>query len=92
MWTKVGLLLVALTLVSYGLGTVVKADECDSPGSLTDPAKIDGCIGKFGGILDAISRANATNQKELQGLQDAVALQNRNCLDQCIIMVSKRIS
>ncbi len=51
----------------------VKAEECDSPGSLTDVLKIQGCISKYNGILDAISKANANNAKELNGLKTQVA-------------------
>lgn len=52
---------------------VVKAEECDNPGALTDAIKIGQCIGKYNGILDAIAKANATNAKELEGLRAQVA-------------------
>ncbi len=53
--------------------TEVKADECDNPGSLTDSVQISQCIGKFSGIADAISRANSTNQSELNSLNAQIA-------------------
>jgi hypothetical protein len=57
-----------------GIYTVVRADECD-PSSITDPndPKITQCIGKYQGILEAISKANSNNLQELKGLQTQVA-------------------
>lgn len=43
----------------------VGAEECDNPGSLTDLGVISGCISKYNGILEAISKANTTNRTEL---------------------------
>lgn len=59
-----------VVLVTAG---VVKADECDNPGSLTDSVKINQCIGKFSGIADAISKANATNSQELASLNSQIS-------------------
>lgn len=53
--------------------SLVMADECDNPGSLTDSAQISQCIGKFSGIADAISKANTTNSQELANLNTQIA-------------------
>lgn len=64
-------------LVGVGLVLVaavgVKADECENPGSLTDSVKISQCIGKFNGIMDAISKANTTNSRELASLNAQIS-------------------
>ena len=54
-------------LAVCGVG-LVKAEECDNPGALTDPNVIASCISKYGGILDAIAKANTTNANELANL------------------------
>jgi len=59
-------------LLTFGLTSRVLAEECDNPSALTDAAKISGCISKYGGILDAISKANTNNAKELSGLKAQV--------------------
>ena len=59
-----------LLLYSY---TLVLAEECDSPGALTDTQKISQCISKYAGIADAIAKANANNQAELVSLQAQIA-------------------
>lgn len=53
--------------------SVLQAEECDNPGSLNDISKIQSCISKYSGIADAISKANATNAKELQGFRTQIA-------------------
>jgi polyhydroxyalkanoate synthesis regulator phasin len=52
--------------------TMVRADECDNPGSLSDTVKIQQCIGAFNGIVDAISKANTTNAAQLAGLKNQI--------------------
>ncbi len=70
--TKRGVLS-AVTLIMMGclvmFTGIVKAEECDNPGGLTDPQVISGCISKYGGILDAIAKANTANKQTLQSLQ-----------------------
>ncbi len=61
------------TLLLFYSSTLVLADECESPGSLTDTIKIGQCIGKFNDIVDKISQANATNSKELANLNIQVS-------------------
>lgn len=48
---------------------IVRADECDNPGSLTDMVRIQQCIGSFNSLVDAISKANTTNAQQLAGLK-----------------------
>lgn len=50
----------------------VRAEECDDINSL-NISQIPGCIDKFKGFADAISKANATNTKELVGLKSQIA-------------------
>ncbi len=52
--------------------TGVKADECDNISGLSLD-QIGPCISKFSGIADAISRANSTNQSELNSLNAQIA-------------------
>lgn len=52
--------------------SLVVAEECDNPGTLTDTQTISGCISKFNGIADAISKANSTNAKELNSLKSQI--------------------
>lgn len=66
-WPLVVLMIGSLLIVPW-----VRADECDSPGSLTDSVKIEQCIGKFNDIVDAISKANATNATQLAGLNKQI--------------------
>lgn len=69
-------LLTLLFIVILGMFVVVKkvkAEECDNPGSLSDTSVISGCISKYNGILDAISKANSNNQQELKNLQNQIA-------------------
>jgi len=59
-------LVAGLVLVFGMLGFgVVRADDCENPGGLSDLNVISGCISKFSGILDAISKANTTNREQL---------------------------
>ncbi len=55
-----------------GYFSLIKAEECDNPGSLTDTQTISGCISKFNGIADAISKANSTNARELSSLNKQI--------------------
>ncbi len=68
------LVLAAITLLLCYFATVslIKADECENPGSLTDTVKIGQCIGKFNETVDAISKANATNASQLAGLNKQI--------------------
>src|SRR3989344_198886 len=65
-------LLVTLLLCYLVTLSLVQAEECDNPGSLTDTQTISGCISKFNGIADAISKANSTNLKELNSLKSQI--------------------
>ena len=66
------LLIVSLLLGYLVTATVVHAEECDNPGGLSDTAVISGCISKYGGILDAIAKANVTNKGELDRLNSQI--------------------
>ncbi len=70
---KTAVLILTFGLLIVGSLDRVRAEECDNPGALTDSAVISGCISKYGGILDAISKANSTNAAELRGLQAQIA-------------------
>jgi hypothetical protein len=71
---KKTILIVGLFLVvGLGMWQVVRAEECDNPGALTDSAVISGCISKYSGILDAIAKANTTNQQELDRMTTQIA-------------------
>ncbi|MEK9201079.1 MAG: hypothetical protein AAB909_03860, partial [Patescibacteria group bacterium] len=48
-----------LAFCMLGVGGVW-AEECDDPSKLSDSGVISGCISKYAGILDAISKANST--------------------------------
>ncbi len=61
---------ILLLLYSY---TLVRADQCESPGSLTDPVTISQCIGRFNDVVDKISQANATNASQLAALNKQIA-------------------
>ena len=50
---------------------VVHADECDNISNL-NLEQIGPCINKFNGFVDAISRANSTNAKELNSLKSQI--------------------
>lgn len=52
--------------------SVVQAEECDNPGSLTDPVKINICIATYNNTLDAIAKANTTNSRELASLNSQI--------------------
>lgn len=52
--------------------SVVRADECDNPGSLSDTVKIQQCIGSFNSLVDAISKANSNNAAQLVGLKNQI--------------------
>jgi len=54
------------------VGKQVFAEECDNPGALTDTNVITGCISKYNGIVDAISKANTKNASELAGLKSQI--------------------
>ncbi|TSC87963.1 MAG: Uncharacterized protein G01um101416_278 [Microgenomates group bacterium Gr01-1014_16] len=90
---RVSLALVTLLLCYFVALSLVRAEECDNPGGLTDAVKIGQCIGKYSGILDAIAKANATNAKELEGLRVQVAgLKNQiSNLDKQLDKLSKDI-
>ena len=67
-------LILSILLLAFSIVPAVRADECDSPGSLTDSVTIGQCIGKFNDIVDAISKANSTNQKELNSLSSQLTV------------------
>ena len=71
--SKIGLIILVVISVFFANSRGVRAEECDSPGSLTDSQVISGCISKYNGILDAIATANANNKTQLQGLLAQVA-------------------
>ena len=52
--------------------SIVKADECENISNLSLDA-IPGCISKFQGFSDAISKANTTNSRELTNLKSQIA-------------------
>ncbi|MEK7154543.1 MAG: SpoIID/LytB domain-containing protein, partial [Patescibacteria group bacterium] len=58
-----------VVLVTAG---VVRADECDSISGLSLD-QIAPCISKFSGFADAISKANTTNQQELNSLNAQIS-------------------
>lgn len=60
------------TLLLSSFPARVSAEECDNINSL-NISQIPGCIDKFKGFADAISKANATNTKELVGLKSQIA-------------------
>lgn len=66
------LVLVAFVGLVFWSVTRVGAEECDNPGALNDTNVIAGCISKFNGIADAISKANTNNAKELANLKAQV--------------------
>ena len=59
-------------IVFLAMATAVKADECDNISGLSLD-QIGPCISKFSGFADAISRANSTNQSELNSLNAQIA-------------------
>lgn len=63
-----------IVLLVWGLFFVgiVRAEECDSPGSLTDSTKISQCISKYADISEAISKANSNNTSELNKLKTQI--------------------
>ncbi|KKU63141.1 MAG: SpoIID/LytB domain protein [Candidatus Amesbacteria bacterium GW2011_GWC1_47_15] len=67
-----GLLLFTAIMATAGRWAQVSAEECDNPGALSDSVKIQQCIGKYNGILDAIAKANSNNQEELNRLKSQV--------------------
>ena len=73
MMPKKAIFILVLLLGIAGPVSRVLADECDSPGSLTDTVKIGQCIGRFNDIVDKISQANATNSKELANLNTQIS-------------------
>ncbi len=70
---RIILLIIASILLLFYSSTLVLADECESPGSLTDSVKIGQCIGKFNDTVDKISQANATNAKQLAEFKNQVS-------------------
>lgn len=68
---KIILLLVTLSLCYFVTPMVVHADECDNISNL-NLEQIGPCINKFNGFVDAISRANSTNAKELNSLKSQI--------------------
>jgi peptidoglycan hydrolase CwlO-like protein len=69
---RVKVIILVIVFLVMGVG-MVRAEECDNPGSLSDPGVISGCISKYNGFLEAISKANATNKQALQALQAQVS-------------------
>ena len=69
---KILLFFTSILLLFYSY-TLVHADQCESPGSLTDSVTIDQCIGKYNNTLDAISKANTTNAQQLAGLNSQIS-------------------
>jgi peptidoglycan hydrolase CwlO-like protein len=69
---KVRVMILVSVVISVFWVQKVKAEECDSPGSLSDPAIISGCISKYNGFLEAISKANTTNKQELDRLRSQI--------------------
>src|SRR3990167_5640980 len=67
-----GLLLFTAIMATAGRWAQVSAEECDNPGALSDSVKIQQCIGKYNGILDAIAKAISNNQEELNRLKSQV--------------------
>jgi len=65
--------LAASTFLLFFSSTLAGAEECDNPGGLTDTVKIGQCIGKYSGVLDAISKANTTNARELASLNAQIS-------------------
>ncbi len=61
-----------LVVVTFGWVSIAKAEDCDNPGSLNDPTKIDQCIDKFSDIVDSISKANSNNAAELTNLKNRI--------------------
>jgi len=70
---KKALIFAAVGMVLWGVAGRVRAEECDNPGSLTDTVKIQQCIGKYNGILEAITKANATNQQQLANFKSQIS-------------------
>jgi len=71
---KLGFLKWGIMLFTAGIfATGVRAEVCDNPGGLSDPAVISGCISKYNGFLDAISKANTTNKQQLDKLRSQIA-------------------
>lgn len=66
------MVVVLVGVMFVGSWAVVKADDCENPSSLSDFSVISGCISKLGGIMDAISKANSTNQQQLKELQGQI--------------------
>lgn len=63
----------SLLVLGWGIAKIAYADNCDTPGSLTDSVTISQCIDKYNGTLDAISKANTNNAAELAGLNAQIA-------------------
>lgn len=93
MLKKLVLLTTCLLLGYFVALPAVRADDCDSPGSLTDPVKITQCIGRFNEVVDAISKANSTNAKELAGLNIQISNLKKqiSSLDGQLVKLSKDI-
>lgn len=90
---KVILLPIVLVLGVWFSVFGVKADECDNPGSLNDPVKINICISTYNNTLEAISKANTTNSQELANLNKQISnlkFQTLN-LDGRLVKLSKDI-
>jgi len=59
-------------MVILATAGIVRADECDNISSL-GLEQIGPCISKFSGFADAISKANATNSRELASLNTQIS-------------------
>ncbi|KKU95305.1 MAG: SpoIID/LytB domain protein [Candidatus Gottesmanbacteria bacterium GW2011_GWA1_48_13] len=59
-------------IVILATAGIVRADECDNISSL-GLDQIGPCISKFSGFADAISKANTTNQNELNSLNAQIS-------------------
>ncbi len=84
---------VTLILLSFYTFTLIRAEVCDNPGALTDTQTISGCISKYNGIADAISKANTTNARELNALKtQIVSLKTQIAnLDNQLVKLTKEV-
>lgn len=70
---KTIILLLLLCLIIIGIkSSVVRADNCDNPQQSDSLPELSGCLSKFQGTLDLISKANTTNKVALKDLQQRV--------------------
>lgn len=90
---KFALLLTTSTLLLFYTSTLVHADDCDNPSSLSDMVRIQQCIGTFNSVVDAISKANTTNSAELASLKAQItSLKNQiTSLDARLVKLSQEV-